>query len=79
LYETTREVVSVPFPYSRMRKQQGNWLSYTVASTITVNHATMVTTLLLKQLICLFDQSCMDGYTEGKNSNVHVLCRSINS
>ena len=34
-----------------MRKQLGNWLSHTVAYTTTVNHATMVTTLLL---ICFY-------------------------
>ena len=40
-----------------MRKQQGNWLSYAVASTTKVNHATMVTTGLLKQLVSFYSDN----------------------
>ena len=51
-----KEVVSSSFPYFRMRKeefkkQQGNWLSYTIASDTKVNDATWVQ---LKQLVCFY-------------------------
>jgi len=45
-----------------MVQQLGNRFSYTVASTTTVNHGTMVTTLLLKQLICFYSDNNINRF-----------------
>ena len=50
-------VVSSFFPYSRMKKQQGNWLSDTVNPS---THATRVNTLQLKQPICFYSVNVID-------------------
>jgi len=58
LYKATREIVSLLFPplflipeWQTTRKLV---VLYSSLYTTTVNHATMVTTLLLKQLICFY-------------------------
>ena len=61
-----RGVVSLMFPplflivnEEKWRKQQGTWFLIQLASTTTVNHATVVTTLLLKQLIPFYSDQSM--------------------